>query len=236
MGQGGNAMPDAYGGGYYDGEEDYQADDEGGSQHYDSFIEIAKRDADAIMRRARVDAQAIVDDAVEQARVDVERSKEEGYRDGYNEGFKSGVSESTAIKKKAEEIYDNTVAERERILNAVETDALDLMVGILNKLLIDTTHLRPEVLVTLIRKALSDITIIDAVRLRVSHSDYDFVMANVDAITEFVESTVKLDVVKDPKLDKFDCVIETEFGLIDCSLRREFEELKNNLYMICRNT
>ncbi len=202
--------------------------------------------AEEILERARVQAQEIINEANREAQQihDVnmqminQKSKEieaQSRNIGRQEGYNEGISQAQALKYEAESVLQNAYAQRDQIISSIEPEMVDLITNIIGKLLPDISILNPQVILCLIKQGLSGSSIAGEVVVHVSKDDYDYVIENKDAILMMLDTQSKLDIVMDLALSKSDCIIETPFGNIDCSLDRQYSELVDNLHYILNN-
>lgn len=205
------------------------------SNDEETLIAQARMIAEDIMRRARQDAQSLQDDTLRQAEAQAELLLETSRAKGYEEGYNQGYIEAEAIKEEARQIHQQALIQRDDIINSIETDMVNLVTGIVSKLLSAEIQINPQVILNLIKQGLSDATLTGIIRIHVSQVDHDYVSQNRDALLAMFNSSATLEIVKDMSLNQSDCVIETPFGNIDCSLTQQYEELKKDLYYILEN-
>lgn len=196
----------------------------------------AKSEAFRIVRTANENAEKLLDDAKAECERLKIQTEEDAKKLGYDEGYALGVEESEALKINAQQVYDEAVENRDKMLKEIEPQSIDLIIKIVKKLLGDIVELKPQVIQNLIMQGLTDVTITGNIIIRVSKQDYDHVMENKDVFLAKLEGGNNVEIIKDPALSKSDCIIETSFGNIDCSLEQQFESLKQNLYFIFNNS
>lgn len=201
----------------------------------EKIIRRAKEEADEILIKARNDAKKIENDAKARSEAESKKIFEARRKEGYQQGYQDGTKEAEAIKQQAQQTYKEAIARKEEMLNAAEGDLLQLMTRILEKLLGNAVYMNPQVILHLIRQGFSGSTINGDVNIHVSGEDYEEVLQHKDELLPLVDGSVKLEVLKDLSLNKGDCIIETPFGNIDCSLERQFASLKQDLYHILEN-
>jgi len=132
----------------------------------------------------------------------------------------------------ANSLKTETYSQREEAIKSLEPELVDLIIRICRKLVSDSLHTNPQVILHLIRQGLAQSNFTGDVTLRVSKEDYDNVISNKEALMESVEGGAELLILKDFGLGLGDCVIETPFGVIDSSLDMQFEEIRESLRLI----
>jgi len=68
--------------------------------------------------------------------------------------------------------------------------------------------------------------------LKVSPEDFDYVIAHKDELTEGLSDKVTVEVLRDKRLSPMDCLIETDYGNVDGSLKLRLDGLNNELKLI----
>jgi len=190
----------------------------------------AKMEADILMRECQLSVEESRTALEEESKQLRETCKQEGYDEGYSVGAKAGE----ALKVEAQAVLDEAKRTREEILQSIEPDTVDLVVRIVGKLLNDAVTINPAIVVSLIRQGLSDATLSGKVTVRVSEEDYPEVIACKDMILTAVGSSAELEILSDLSLKTADCLIETPYGVIDCSLTPQYEALCENLTYLLR--
>ena len=158
-------------------------------------------------------------------------AKQEGYDLGYQEAMaaadKSLAQQRRLLEQKAiemDEAYEEMLREAEPIMAEVIGDLVENMVG----------HYagNQEVIMFLVRLALSEISTYGAFVIKVAPDDYDYVLARKEELDREVGDKVSLEIVKDSSLNPMDCLIETAYGNVDASLSLRRESLKKELRLI----
>lgn len=188
------------------------------------MLDDAKKEIDR--RRETFEAQLEKDKA--QALLQAE---EKGYADGY----KKGEADANVLIKKAEAIKDEAIKERQEAIARLEPQMVEMILGICDKL-IGANLVKPDVIVHLARQGLAQTSFNGDVALRVSKDDYEHVLAAKDELMGLVPGGYEIEIVKDFSLSAGDCLIETQFGLIDSSLNMQLEEVKESLRLILSAT
>ncbi len=198
----------------------------------EAIIANAKKEALAIINNARNEADVIVSEARRDSEQKLQEAYEESKNRGYNEGYQKGSDETAQMKADAKALYDEASKERTESIAAIEADVVKLVIKILEKIFGDTIKIKPELILCLVRQGIDNSTLRDNIIIHVAAEDYDEVVDNRDNILALIEDTVKLEIQKDPGLVKSDCIIETPFGNIDCSLDQQFKAIKDDLFYL----
>jgi len=203
--------------------------------------EVAAREqAVLIIQAANDEAAQIINDAkaagiAEQAALRREAKSEaavlleQSRNDGYQEGMTTATREGDAIRAQARQVLAEAEAEYQHMRETFEPQMVDLLVRIAEKLIGNAVTLNPAVILSLVRIGMDNATITGDVKVYVSPDDYEMAVSRKDDITALTDGSVRVEIVKDPSLGKMDCIIETPFGNIDCSLGHQLESLCHNI-------
>lgn len=193
------------------------------------ILSEARREADAIIKKARKDSEHILEVINEEAyQIGLEKGMEQGIKDGYDKGYQ----EANSIIKEAEEIKSNAVKEKEELLESVESEVVDIMSEIISNVLDNAFTVDKGLLHILVKRGLSHSTIVDSVVVRVSNENFEEVQKYMPEIKKSVDSKKDIQLVEDFNLSENECIIETEYGNIDCGLEQIKSSLTFNLLSI----
>ena len=195
----------------------------------------AKGEADSVLNKATAQARLIIEEAEREAKV-IKVTVEEGARkEGFDKGYREGVLQAEQIKQSASEELESAQHEKSEMLSQVEPEVVELIVSIVDKLLPKVAVFNRGTVVNLIKQGIEGATIKGSVTVHVSKDDYESTLAQKDEIAASLDTSVTLEIVADPALKANDCIIETAFGNIDCSLDAQYNTLRENLYYILEN-
>jgi len=200
------------------------------------MLQNARDESDMLLNEATGQARIIIEEAKREANVIKLATEEEARKAGYEKGYKDGVLQADQLKQSATEELESAQHEKQDILAKVEPEVVELIVSIVDKLLPKVAAFNKGTVANLIKQGIAGATIKGSVTVHVSKEDYDTTLAQKDEIAESLETSVILDIVADPALNANDCIIETSFGNIDCSLDAQYNTLRENLYYILENS
>jgi flagellar assembly protein FliH len=193
------------------------------------LLDGARKEAEQILldaQAASVAEQAAMRNAVKS---EIAVMKEQAKEEGYNEGITMATREGDDIRAQARKVLADAEAERKTMQQKLEPEMVDLLIHIVTKLIDNAVSLNPDIIVTLVRLGMQNATITGDVAVYVSPADYDAAIENKDRIMALTDGSVKLNIIKDLSLNAMDCIIETPFGNIDCSLGQQLESLCHNI-------
>jgi type III secretion protein L len=171
----------------------------------------ARSEAIAIRERAEAEAAEIR----EQAQKDAEVLKAEAHDQGYKEGCDKGAAE-----------LSQAVAQSSRRLAQIEEQAIaqlrDLALIIARKVLGCELEMHPEVVINIIKQALSDkARQRRELVLRVNPDDLAVVREHRSDLLEVLSRAKEIAIREDPNVARFGVIIETDAGIIDAQLETQ---------------
>ncbi|HOQ17606.1 MAG TPA: FliH/SctL family protein [Defluviitaleaceae bacterium] len=198
-----------------------------------NILEKARYDANKMIHEAEKAAAELLDKARQEAIALKKETEEEAWKEGYEKGLQQGILEGEKIKSQAKEELKKAYLEKERIINEIEPQMVQLIIDILEKLLANSIKTNPQYILYLIRKGFSQVKEgNEKIIIRVSDQDYPLVIESKEELIEDLGINNDIEIIKDSSLSCSDCIIETDFGNIDCSLGVQFEGLKEELLSI----
>ncbi|NLK96952.1 MAG: hypothetical protein GX272_02585 [Epulopiscium sp.] len=199
----------------------------------ENIILKAQQDAHRMIQEAEKMAAQILEQAKKDAMFARMKIEEEGRQQGYQEGFRQGSEESKKLLKQAKLELENAIQEKNKMLQEIEPKVVDLIISISKKVLDHAFTTNKQSIIYLIKKGLSEIKDNnEKIIIKISEMDYTSLMESKENILNSLGFSGKIDLVQDSSLQSGDCIIETQFGNIDCSLGTQFEGLKQELLLI----
>lgn len=195
----------------------------------------AEIESNELISNARESSEAMIAEAEARNQAEGRRIREESEQEGYKEGMDKATKEGESIRAKAQKTLDDAIKERDEMRAAVEPEAVNLIINIVEKLVGNVVDINPAVVVHLIRQGFAGVATSSQggrITVRVSEADYDEVIAHKDDVAASIGGMAELEIVKDFYLNATDCVIDTPIGGIDVSLTPQLEALKNNLIFL----
>lgn len=182
------------------------------------LLDNAQAEADRIIENARIAAEEIRKNAGEMG-------YQEGLENGKNEGLQEFIVQKALLDTEKDEMkqrYDALVAE-------FEPKLVNTIVSIYEHLFGEGLYNRKEVVSTLIRRAFDETDVDDQVIVHVSEEDYDMILDRFEAMVESKGYTHAPELRRHSDLSRGQSKIETNYGIIDCSIDTELAELNKTL-------
>lgn len=180
---------------------------------------LLKRDEYA----AVIEAQAIIADAEEEARLireealaELERRRQEGRQQGLEQG-KAEIAEQIVA----------TMSQSAAYFSKVEDVLVDVVMRALRRVLGAFDH--KDVVEQVVKQALESTRNEGQVTVRVPPNQADHLKRRVDTILGVFPKVQFLQVMPDARLPEDGCVLETEIGVVDASLETQLKAIEKAL-------
>ncbi len=190
-----------------------------------AVMEDANRQAQEIIENARIQAQTIIDQANSQAEIIFEEKKREAYESGLDQQKEELEVQRNSIEKELNEKEAGLKAKYDDYASQLESDITDAIISVFNKVFDIQFDNKKDILMALIKSTMTNIEIGKEFRIRVSDSNYKFILSRLDELKERVGNDVEIEVVNDANLGASDCQLETSFGIFDCGIDMELNNL-----------
>lgn len=185
-----------------------------------------------IIEEAQAKADQIINDANEYAETIKNNAYEEGMNQGLEEGKVRSKAEQEQLKAEFEEECSKRYDEISKYENSLEEKFADIMIKLISKITGVLCEDRKDVIIFLIDNALHNVSKSKNITIRVSNEDFTNVNSAKDKLKEKLSSDTELDIAEDSNLSENQCIIETDSGIIDCSLDAQIDNLKEKIRLI----
>ena len=200
----------------------------------DEILAQAHKEAEHIIAQAQAEAIQITREAKRQADLLHERTKLEAYRDGVSKLQDEILEKTEELNVKYKEKEDALWAEYEGKLEELETNIVDVVIQVFNKVFHIQFDNKKQILLQLIKDTLLGIDAGKEFVIRVSDANYKYVESHVADIKEKIGNDVTIDVVNDMTMDEEACIIETATGVYDCGIDMVMTNLEKDIRSLCR--
>ncbi len=183
--------------------------------------------------KMKEEALAEIERVKETARAEVEelreRARQEGYSEGYFEGTKKAEEEANAKFAEIEDKKAELEAEYQKLIDDLEPRMVETITDVYRSVFGDSFYSKKDVMKNLILAALFNADSSEEVTIRVSPIDFETVDSLKEELKERAAVKGELSVVSDERLTATEAKVETPFGIMDCSIDTEVEELTKTL-------
>ncbi len=205
----------------------------------EKIISNAQVESEEIINNAKLEAN----DIIEKAKLEAENIYSERYNVGYDNGYESAKEEAyndaknevTSMKNEASKILEEAKEEKEKILNDLEPQVVELVYNIVEDLVKTEMKYDNTLILSLVKEGINSTTILEKITIKLSDVDYDLVVEEKEELEKLIDSSKELKIIKDFTLQNNDCIIETDFGYVNCSIDDKLKTLKKNLELILKS-
>lgn len=194
-----------------------------------AILDDAMDKAKELRDDAREKANKIIEDAWQEA----ESIKENAYKEGYETGLEDGNMEAMKradeylvnIKNEQEEAKSRMLAKNEAYLDDAEKKLINLTCDLIKKISGIVVDDYKPVMLNMINNALNDVESTSKYTIKVCEESYTYVSDNSERIVGAANPNITIDVFADPKLERGQCIIETDNGIINLSMDIQIQNL-----------
>ena len=210
-------------------------------QEIQDKIKDANIEAEIIRQGAQQEREQMLTDAFEI----IEQRKAEGYDEGYAQGINEGraageakVREemADAIRKansKAEKTLRDARDARMDYLNMAEDDIVSIAMAAVERVLPQHFIDVPQMILPVVRDALTKVKDQKKVIVHVPPECYDFVLLGREELRSVLTAgDAQLEIKSDETLKAGDCLLETPSGGVDARLQIQLEALKQSVQAV----
>ncbi len=177
-----------------------------------------------------LEASDIITKAEEKAK-EIEEEAKKVYESQKKAGYEDGILEGRM--EYGEKMLDTAMAAINYLEN-LEEALVKTVNSAVRKIITDID--KDELIVKIIRSALLHMHSQQKVLLKISAEDEDAVRNSLDLMLKTAPGSLSyIDIVVDPRMNRGDCILESELGLLDASLDTQLRILENALLKKVKN-
>lgn len=201
------------------------------------IIQETQNECDQILSEVRGRAE-------EEAKQTLEEARQEGHKKGYDEGYTEGVDngridgenavrnemkdEINQANAKAQKTIQDAKKQTEEYFIKAEDDVVKVVMMAIEKIIPQHFLDVPEVILPVVREAISRVRDQKEIIVHVEPDSYDLVlMARSEFQSMLTDGAAILEIVSDEALRPGDCLIETPNGGVDARLSTQIEMMKD---------
>ena len=208
------------------------------SSSAEDIINSAKKEAEEIVEHAHDEAERMRGEAYDEAASIRETAKEEGYNEGYESGTSKALQELEEKNREIDEkiaAAEASIAEKEeQLILDTENKMAKWLIGMVAHITGVSIEGMQGVLLYMINNAMRELDNSRHFVIKVSPDDYIEVSEHKDDIYGALNPGIELEVFEDAKLEKYQCLIETDNGIVDISLDAQFDNLTKALKLMIK--
>lgn len=183
--------------------------------------EAARSEAKRILDQAKKEAEQIKSDALAAAQ-----------KKGYEDGIKQAQKESQRLKADYAERVKRLQEEYDSMYSSLEPRMAQIIAALVEKITGILAEDKEEVILYLVNKAIKNMDKSDEYTIRVSKDDFEYISMRKNLLLGAIGREVPLYITEDPALSKNQCLIETEWKVINCGLDIQLNNLLTDLKLL----
>lgn len=195
-------------------------------------LEITTEKAQKIIENAKIEAEEIISIAKKEAfdmkeRV-LEEAREKGYQDGMKESLAFTAQKELEFQEKENLLQKNYEEQMERI----EPEIAELLISLIGKISGVIMEDNKEIILYLIKSSMKNLGRCENFRIRVSKEDAPLVNENINILYDTNPDIARIEVFEEESFRKNQCIIETDFKMIDCSIDVQIKNLSEAIKLL----
>lgn len=194
--------------------------------------EKLKEEAEQVLRDALNQAERIREEARSEILIKREEALEQARSDGYSKGVAEAEAAMNQMYLDANQHLEQAKQEAQQAMNDVEPHMVQILKGLVEKVLCTSMRYDDEIILHMIRKGFAEQKISGLVKIRVNLQQAPFVMEHKDMLQKGLSSDIHLEVIEDHELDFGGCIVETGAGHIVLNLGDQIESIKEYLDLL----
>lgn len=147
-----------------------------------------------------------------------------GYAQGERAGLEAGGKRAEAMLRRVAQTLTDLSGLRETLIHQTERQMVQLALTIARRIVLREVTLDPELIAAMAHVALQKLGTSSPATIRLNPDDYTVIAREGERW-----GGGQVTVVPDPAIARGGCLVESEFGRIDASVDRQFEEMTRAL-------
>jgi len=148
----------------------------------------------------------------------------EGFQQGYDEGLRLATQEQQEISTRLGALLHDVAADNEELVRALETQVIELTLAVAEKVIAREAKTDPQVILSVVRSALSEIHDATELRIHVNPDDYPLLETRWQ---EMLPRSVaeRSELTPDDLVERGGVVVETRIGYVDSQLKTRLNQV-----------
>lgn len=154
------------------------------------------------------------------------KAREEAYRQGFFEGVESQKKELFLTMQSLAGLIKSVTNLRKDVLSKTEEQIVKLACGIAEKIINQEVATRRDVVLSVIKAALKNISDTDGMKIRINPQDFRYLMEMKKDFLQSFDGMRNIVFEEDVAVKRGGAVVETMFGEVDARLESQLKEIK----------
>lgn len=169
------------------------------------------------------------EESAQEAAIDVEALRTEAYAQGLADGQKKMRLELDKALQAFYQAAKELDGMRNDFIHRQSDDLIHLSIGVAEQVIAAELSLKPDVIVSVVSKAMESAFEADEYRIRVNPEDVSVVQENRPLLLANVNGLRQIYVQSDENITRGGCVIESNKGQVDARLESKLDEIRQQL-------
>lgn len=196
-------------------------------------LEEIQAQADEIIAQANAQAADIIERAMKEAAQNSETLKNQAFQQGYDEGMNRAYVEEEAMRGRLAQEKADLEAFYEGQLNELEASLVHTISKVYEHVFKVDLSPYKEIVLQLVGNCMRHVEGNRSFLVHVSSKDYEFVNSKKEWLLEtYLSGNGTVEVIEDFTMQEGQCLLETEYGIMDCGLDVQLEELSKKLRLL----
>lgn len=169
------------------------------------------------------------EESAQEAAVDVEALRTEAYAQGLADGQKKMRLELDKALQAFSQAAKELDGMRNNFIHRQSDDLIHLSIGVAEQVIAAELSLKPDVIVSVVSKAMESAFEADEYRIRVNPEDVSVVQENRPLLLANVNGLRQIYVQSDENITRGGCVVESNKGQVDARLESKLDEIHQKL-------
>ncbi len=170
-------------------------------------------------------AKTMLSEAEEKSREIYEEAYAKGLRHGQSAGEAKVVEEAKELMDYIESLGQAISVSQEEIITSAEESIGKLALAIAGKIVRREIQMDESVVQGIVRDSLDAIKGVNAIKLKVNVRDMDRIRDCKEVLLQAPGHLKDFKVVVDPRIEQGECVVETDFGIVDARIDSQLQEI-----------
>jgi flagellar biosynthesis/type III secretory pathway protein FliH len=151
-------------------------------------------------------------------------SRREGFQLGYEEGLRHAAAEQADTVTRISALLQGVASDTEALVRGLETQVVELALAIAEKVIAREASIDPELILNVVRSALSEVNDVSELRIRVNPEDVPLLD---NRWQEMLPRSVaeRSELVADELVDRGGVLVETRIGYVDSQLKTRLNQV-----------
>lgn len=197
-------------------------------------LETAKLESQRILNEAKVEAEKLLEEAELKIQQERQNALEEAQRIGYESGKEEASKEMKSLLDNAERTLEEAKKESDMKIASIEPHMIQLLKGLVNKIIGTQVKYNDDVLVFMIRRAFSELKLSKSIKIKVGQDHYSYLKDNKTMLYSGISEDTEIEIIEDQTMQMGDCIIETPAGNLDISVGNQIKGVREYIELIAQ--